>query len=118
MNLHGIDSDLKYAVDFNGGLDLDKVAGVRAAVYGENDEADWYWVLKMKDGTWGLGQGGCDYTGWDCQSNFSFEPAPTVYTAIALAPEKEEYRGRKIRQALNKQFRGKEAFGVINGDDN
>lgn len=115
---HSVDSDLESAVEFNGGLNLHDVLGIRAAVYGENDEADWYWIIKMKDGTWGLGQGGCDYTGWDCQSNFNFTPAKTMWEALKLAPEKEEWRGRKIRTALTKQIRGVEAFGVITGEDN
>jgi len=118
-NLHGVDSDLNSAINFNqSGLAVDEIQGVLAAVYGENDEADWYWVIKKKDGTWGLGVGGCDYTGWDCQSDFSFTPASSMKAAVELAPEVELSRGRKIRAALKSQILGLEAFGVISGTHN
>lgn len=34
---------------------------------GENETRDWVWTVRTKTGTYQV-QGGCDYTGWDCQS--------------------------------------------------
>lgn len=114
---HNIDSDLRSAVEYNpGNLDLMLVDSVIAAIYGENDEADWYWVLKMKDDTYGLARGGCDYTGWDCRSSLTLQASNTLAEALALAPKRDSY-GRAIQTALQKQINGKEPFGVINGED-
>src|ERR1039458_5265100 len=115
---HNIDSDLESAVEYNGGLDLKQVDSVVAAVYGENDGANWYWILKMKDGTFGLGEGGCDYTGWDCQSWFGFTSAKTAKAAVKLAPVEEDRWSskRKIRSCLQKQLDGKQPFGSIDGE--
>lgn len=58
--------DLRAAIDYNSpGFLVDDIAEVLAHVAGENDGADYYWVLEMKDGRFALLQGGCDYTGWD-----------------------------------------------------
>jgi hypothetical protein len=116
---HNIDSDLKSAVDYNPGLDLNDVDSVVAALYGENDGADYYWILKMKDGTYGLGQGGCDYTGWDCQSNFEFTPTETAEEAVALCPEKEDRysSSRAVQSCLTKQLEGTQPFGSMDGED-
>jgi hypothetical protein len=117
--LHQIDSDLRSAVSYNGGLDLELVKGVVACVYGENDEAYWHWILKMKDGKYGYAVGGCDYTGWDCQSWFNFVPARTLNAAIMKAPNQEsDWRTRKIRRVLRKQAEGTQPFGSIDGSDN
>ena len=119
MAKHKVDSDLKYAVEYNGRLDLSKVDSVVAALYGENDGAQWYWVLKMKDGTHGLGVGGCDYTGWDCRSWFDFTPTKTALQAAKLAPAKEDdYSStRRVQAVLTKQIKGTQPFGSINSED-
>lgn len=36
---------------------------------GANESADWVWRISFTDGTTWLAEGGCDYTGWDCQSD-------------------------------------------------
>lgn len=33
------------------------------------DEPSFAWILKLKDGRFASVEGGCDYTGWDCQSS-------------------------------------------------
>lgn len=38
---------------------------------GEHDGPDWIAVVKLKDGRYAALEGGCDYTGWDCQSDAS-----------------------------------------------
>ena len=42
---------------------------------GANDEAQWVWYVVWGTGynaTRYIGRGGCDYTGWDCQSSFGW----------------------------------------------
>jgi hypothetical protein len=35
---------------------------------GTNDERDWHWKVTLASGRIIVIVGGCDYTGWDCQS--------------------------------------------------
>lgn len=63
--------DLMYACQYNGwGPLTDGVGVVRLtmAQQGCNDEEDWIWFVELTDGTVWQAMGGCDYTGWDCQS--------------------------------------------------
>jgi hypothetical protein len=69
-NLIGIDYDLEACLEYNPQdlfniKDIDKVLAVHM---GENDGDDWRWILQLKDNRFVFLQGGCDYTGWDCQS--------------------------------------------------
>lgn len=36
---------------------------------GENDGPVWIWRVSFADGSTWIVEGGCDYTGWDCQSH-------------------------------------------------
>lgn len=54
---------------------------------GENDGAEWHWIVELQDGTWAYVHGGCDYTGWDCQSSAEAFPAATLDGALALVDE-------------------------------
>lgn len=47
---------------------FDDIEAVLAADAGENDEARWVAVLRLRDGRFAYLTAGCDYTGWDCQS--------------------------------------------------
>lgn len=40
---------------------------------GMNEEANWVWHVTLTDGSIWVAEGGCDYTGWDCQSNMDWE---------------------------------------------
>lgn len=62
--------DFIYACEYNGlgPLDGHKVAGLLMTQQGEKDESNWVWLVKLDDGTHHWAVGGCDYTGWDCQS--------------------------------------------------
>jgi hypothetical protein len=75
------------------------ITEVLARVDGERDECDWFWVLKLKSGQFAYLQGGCDYTGWDCQSHAVSVVADTPYTAIAEAPA-DHYYVENQRQLL------------------
>jgi hypothetical protein len=67
--MSGIDYDLEACLIYNPqGFGIDDIKSVLAVWEGENDGDDWRWVLLMKDGRYIFLQGGCDYTGWDCQS--------------------------------------------------
>lgn len=70
MSENGIDYDLEACLECNqqDGFTVDDIQKVLAVWEGENDEDDWRWVLQLKDGRFVFLQGGCDYTGWDCQS--------------------------------------------------
>lgn len=51
-------------------FDVDRVLAV---VEGERVLKDWHWVVLLRDGRFVYLQGGCDYTGWDCQSSADCE---------------------------------------------
>jgi hypothetical protein len=113
-----IDSDLSCNCEYNLSGDtfqLDEVAYVLASVMGENDGPQYFWLCAMKDHTYAVVDGGCDYTGWDCQSSGQAEIYPTLKLAIAALPElDEEYHGgRKIRESVLRQLTGECAFGEV-----
>ncbi len=86
----GIDYDLVAALEYNpdAGITVDQIDKVLAVVEGERDESDWRWILKLKKGApakFAFLQGGCDYTGWDCQSWAKAEFASTALKAAAYA---------------------------------
>lgn len=41
------------------------VAEILAMQDGENEEADWVGLFRLRDGRCAAVTGGCDYTGWD-----------------------------------------------------
>lgn len=109
------DYDLEEALTYNPqeGFGINDIVDTLAEVAGENDGADYYWVVKLKDGRFVLIQGDCDYTGWDCQSSATSKFATTALKAAKLAPEKEEYYDRgNIRNILIKQLKGELHYGV------
>jgi len=69
----------------NNSTDLFKYEDVEALIAeipGHNDEDEWFWIGKLKDGRFFGARGGCDYTGWDCQSHCSYWVAPTAEEAL------------------------------------
>lgn len=109
--------DIKYAFECNGlKNELDNIDMIVAEVCGENDGNDWYWILQMKDGTFANASGGCDYTGWDCQSyayiNKGFKTAEEAIDELSL---KESYDTRpqdQIKKVLHAQIQGKVPFAL------
>jgi len=70
----GIDYDLKAAIEYNENpFTVEDIEKVFAVYEGENDGPSWHWVLGLKDKRLFYLVGGCDYTGWDCQSWLSAE---------------------------------------------
>lgn len=78
-------------------FNLFDVERVLAVVEGENDGPDWHWVVQLKDGRFAYLQGGCDYTGWDCQSS-----ADTAFYATA----EEAARGSVGRGEISIEIQG------------
>jgi hypothetical protein len=56
-------------------------------ITGENDGPDWVWIVLLKDGRHAYIRGGCDYTGWECQSWLDWHEADSMAEVIALAEE-------------------------------
>ena len=82
------DPELLYALEYNPqeGWSADDIDRVLAVVVGENDGPNWHWIVRLKDGRHVYCSGGCDYTGWDCQSSADSSIFPTVHEALAAAP--------------------------------
>ncbi len=43
---------------------------------GARDESDWIWRVTFADGSTWIATGGCDFTGWDCQSDLVWTQEP------------------------------------------
>lgn len=82
-----IDYDLRACLEYNpqDGFTVEDIENVLAVWEGHNDGDDWRWILKLKDGRFVFLQGGCDYTGWDCQSWATSEFADTAENAARFA---------------------------------
>ena len=64
-----IDYDFTACLEYNPqSFNLLNVDKVLAVIEGENDKRDWHWVVRLKNHHLVYLRGGCDYTGWDCQS--------------------------------------------------
>lgn len=108
--------DIAYAIEHNpqSNFLISDIDVIVAEVCGEAGGADWHWIIQRKDGKFQYVFGGCDYTGWDCQSSAkAFDPVDTVVEAVNQSPEKEEYGGdRLIRKNLMAQVVGEQPFAI------
>lgn len=108
-----IDYDLKEMLGL-ANVPKKEVENVLAAVYGENDGADWHYILQMKGGDYAYISGGCDYTGWDCQAGATLNKRGTLEEVIESVPEGESYYERgNLRDHLKRQLNHEMPFGVI-----
>lgn len=67
--------DFAYACEYNDMGPLTStvgVAGLLMVEQGENDGGNWVWLVHTSDDALWWAVGGCDYTGWDCQSFLSW----------------------------------------------
>ncbi len=73
------------------GVSRAMVVEVIAAVNGENDGDQWVGLFRLNDGRFLVAEGGCDYTGWDCQAGNSLCVAGSIADAIkyGLNPEQQ-----------------------------
>lgn len=122
----GIDYDLDACLEYNPqGFGIDDIERVFGVVEGENDGPSWHWILSMKDGRFIYLTGGCDYTGWDCQSGASHHVAASAEAAAQLAegsysgPDSATLRADLSRQiaegkALTWRDSKDREFGIVN----
>ena len=109
---YDLEAYLRYNTDC---FTLEDIVNIHAEVSGHNDEDNWYWIIELKpviNKPFLLTSAWCDYTGWDCSSGGSSQVAASAEEAAMLAPETEDYTGRKIRQNLLAQIRGEQPFGL------
>lgn len=106
--------DINYAFDCNGLADrLSDIDVIVAEVCGENDGYDWFWILQMKDGTFSWATGGCDYTGWDCQSSAEINDGfKTPEEAIEDVKVSNWDDRKKIKEVLLAQIKDEIPFAV------
>lgn len=102
-----IDYDLRACLEYNpqDGFTVDDIARVLAVWEGENEGDDWRWILRLKDGRNVCLIGGCDYTGWDCQSSAESSFHSTAMSAADTA--RLDRRGRPrddVHQSLVQQL--------------
>ena len=93
--------------DLNSGLCHNKVEAsaqiklVLGNIPGANDEEDWMWLVELENGRVAFLRGGCDYTGWDCQSGFAatveYSDLSSAFSVIGL-PIYETNGNRKVRE--------------------
>ena len=103
----GIDYDLKACLQYNPqSFTVDEIENVLAVWEGENDGDDWRWILSMKNGKYMFLQGGCDYTGWDCESDaWSIETeTPEEAITCVTAPYSPEGTVEQIQAYLSRQL--------------
>jgi hypothetical protein len=98
----GIDWDLYGCLEFNPQDDftVEDIEQVLAVWECENDGDDWRWILKFKNSTFGALQGGCDYTGWDCQSWASSEVYATPEETFAFFEKQQDFYHSEKGEAL------------------
>lgn len=89
----GIDYDLYACLEFNAqdGFTVDDIRQVLAVWEGENDGDDWRWIFILNDGRFVFLQGGCDYTGWDCQSSASSVIVDTIAAVIEESRKSDRF---------------------------
>lgn len=93
----GIDYDLAACLEYNPqvGWSIDDIKEVLAVYEGERDGECWRWAIKLNDGMFVLLVGGCDYTGWDCQSHADGYFANSAYGAAIAEPR--PLSGREVK---------------------
>lgn len=97
------DSDLETCLEYNTqDFAFEDIKDVLAVVEGANDEANWHWILELKKefngGMFAYLEGGCDYTGWDCQSS-----ASSVFGTNPLDLIKNSEHEGELRRQLDTQ---------------
>ena len=103
------DSDLRYASNYAIDFPYDQIEDILACVYGENDGADWHWLVKMKDERIAYVRAGCD-----CQAGGDVYWFDSLEEALNKSPEREDdYNSKRpIRAILKDQLDGNVPFGV------
>lgn len=116
----GIDYDLSACLEYNSqSFDITDIEKVLAVWEGERDEEDWRWVIKVtkqcaekNGGRFVFLQGGCDYTGWDCQSSADSKFAKTAKQAAEFAKSDMRWQTDKdgeVYKSLIEQLQSKKS---------
>lgn len=105
-----IGEDLFSALNSNGGIDPTSIEKVLARIDGENDGPEWHWLLKLKDGRFAYAFGGCDYTGWDCQSSLNVNTYETLEDAVFHTPS-SDHSNRNVTKSFELQLAGEMSLG-------
>lgn len=104
--MRDIDDDLLSALNHNQVVLSAPVAEVLLQLTGENDERDWHWLVKLENGKHAYITGGCDCTGWDCQSNCEAYEAETDEGALRLAGDVPRHIFEEMRANHERERRG------------
>jgi len=59
------EQELSYALTNNEVKGSAQIKELLATIPGENDGADWHWLVSLENGNIAYLRGRCDYTGWD-----------------------------------------------------
>lgn len=79
--------DLPYAMSEHGLDDLlSRTEKIVLELTGQNDGAEWHWIVTTTTG-FAYIVGGCDYTGWDCQSHCEAYEDESLTKILLQVPE-------------------------------
>ncbi len=94
------DYDLEACVKHNiNSFSLNDISHIIGCIEGENDGAAWHWIVLLKDNTFAYITGGCDYTGWDCQSGGSISFGKNIKEVLSSTPTTDNYN-RQVTEIL------------------
>ena len=79
--------DLYAALAYNDVEVSAKPKKIHLELTGENDGAEWHWLVELENGSFAYIHGGCDYTGWGCQSSAEAHEAEDLPGALVLVDE-------------------------------
>ena len=103
-------SDLDYAMrEHPEARPSSDIVEVLAVIEGANDGPNWHWLLALEHNFTYI-TGGCDYTGWGCQSGAEKFEAPTLTECLALVGEAE-------RGDFERQLRADQNVRHLSDDD-
>ena len=111
-----VKDEMRYAIecnphpqvnDFNSTVDK-----IIACIPGANDEENWYWLVTDKTGDIWYISGGCDYTGWDCQSHLNYIKVDTNQSP-ELQFEEYDYSNRPIRKHFSSALVDSIAHNIV-----
>jgi hypothetical protein len=111
------DDSLSYAITYNEDHHQSPVARLLLEIEGDNDGPSWHWIVQLEDGRFAYGWGGCDYTGWDCQSSIHWKDSrATIEEAIADAPPQDS-DNINVNETFKEMYAKSNFIGEAAGQD-
>lgn len=95
--------DLYAALEENpqdSGITFQEITEILANIEGQNDGNNWIWIVALDNGKFAYLEGGCDYTGWDCQSSLDSTILNTPTDGIELVERDEKDLELDIQTSL------------------